>query len=330
MLAAKAKLRAAEELRKLLLNEEIYDFSRQPLKEGEEIYFPITKKIGGITIVEKDLQEVKKEITVHEILERQMPKEFLAEVPRAMDFIGDIVIIELPESLKKYYQTIGNALLQAHKSLKVVCRKAGFYGGKYRTRKLEVIAGENRKETMCQENGVRLKLNVETCYFSPRLSNDRIRIANLVKPKESVLVMFSGVGPYPLVISKNSRAKEVYGIEINPEAHRYALFNAELNHLKNVFLYKGDVNKALPKLRKKFDRVLLPLPKDAAEFLPLAVKYAKKNAVIHLYNFEKEEGIHGLPKKIKGKVKKCRILRIVKCGQYSPGKYRVCVDIKRL
>lgn len=329
MLAAKSKLTEAEKLKRLLLKKEIYDFSRLPLKEDNLIYFPITKKIKGITAVEKDLPLHKKETTVHELLQNKIPKELLDKIPRAFDIVGDIAIIELSEPLKKYYSMIGNALLEIHHGLKVVCRKAGFYEGEYRTRKLEIIAGEKRKEALCQENGIRMKVNVETCYFSPRLSTDRIRITRMIKPNESVLVMFSGVGPYPLVIAKNSKAKEVYGIEINPEAHKYALENIELNHLKNVFAYQGDVNKVLPKLKKKFDRILMPLPKDASEFLPLAVSYAKKGAIIHLYDFEHENDIPELPKKkVKEKIKKCRILRVVKCGQYSPGKYRVCVDIK--
>ena len=248
-----------------------------------------------------------------------------------MDIVGDIAIIELQGLSKKEELIIGNAVMEAHKQIKVVCKKAGFHEGEYRTRKLEVIAGENRKETTYLENGVRIKLNAETCYFSPRLSNERIRIARLIKPKETVLVMFSGVGPYSLVISKNSKAKEIYAIEINPEAHKYALENTEKNKLKNIHSYQGDVNKVLPTLKKRFDRIIMPLPKDAIDFLTLALKYCKKNGSIHLYDFEKEDDIpKEVKKKIKSRFKNVKILKIIKCGQYSPGKYRICVDMKLL
>ena len=56
----------------------------------------------------------------------------------------------------------------------------------------------------------------------------------LVEDGESVLVMFSGAAPYPINIVKNSEAKEVYGIEINPIAHKYAKLNLELNKINNV------------------------------------------------------------------------------------------------
>ncbi len=331
MLAAKCKLPEAEKIRRILLKKFVYDSTRLTLKEDNYIYFPILKKVRGITCVEKKLQKHWRDTDIHSILEGKIPKKLLELVPRALDIIGDIAIIELHEELKDYYNLVGNAVMLANKQVKVVCRKAGFFEGEYRTRKLEIIAGEKRKETTYTESGVRIKLNVETCYFSPRLSSERIRIARLVRPKESVLVMFSGVGPYTLVIAKHAKPKEIYAIEINPEAHKYALENLQKNHFKNIHIYKGDVNKVLPKLKKKFDRIIMPLPMDAAEFLPLALSYSKKGAIIHLYDFENEKDISELPKKkVKEKVKKCRILRIVKCGQYSPGKYRICIDIKLL
>ena len=69
--------------------------------------------------------------------------------------------------------------------------------------------------------------------------------------------MFSGSGVYPVVISKNTKAKEIYGIEINPIAHKYAEENIKLNKLKNIKLFCGDVKKTIPKLNRKFDRIFL-------------------------------------------------------------------------
>lgn len=331
MLAVKCNLKDAEKIRKELIKKWVYDFSQLPKKEQDYIYFPILKKVKGYTTANISLEQKNKKTTVQDFLADKLPKNIINSIPKAMDIIGDIAIIELPELNNKEYSIIGNAVMQAHRQVKVVCKKAGFHEGEYRTRKLEVIAGEKRKETTYLENGVRLKVNVETCYFSPRLSNERIRIAKQVKPKELVLAMFSGVGPYPLVIARNSKAKEIYAIEINPEAHKYALENSERNKFKNIYSYQGDVNKALPKIKKKFNRIIMPLPKDAIDFLPLALKYCKKNGIMHLYDFEREEDIpEKVKKKIKSKFKNVKILRIAKCGQYSPGKYRICIDLKRI
>lgn len=177
------------------------------------------------------------------------------------------------------------------KNVKVVCKKTKIHSGVFRTKKVKILAGERRKTTTHKENNIRVNLNVETCYFSPRLSNERLRIANLVKKGESVLVMFSGIGIYSWVISKNTLAKEIYGVEINPFAHKFAEENLKLNKIGNVKLFLGDVKKIVPKLKKKFDRIVMPLPKSAEEFLDVALKSAKKGTVIHFYDFLFEEDL---------------------------------------
>jgi tRNA (guanine37-N1)-methyltransferase len=145
--------------------------------------------------------------------------------------------------------------------------------------------------------------------------------------------MFSGIAPYPIIISKNSNAKEIWGIEINPIAHKYAKENIILNKIKNVKLFLGDVNTVLPKMKKRFDRIIMPLPKGAGIFLNLALKKIKKEGIIHFYDFFEKEDI---TKKAKNKInnvrseKKFKILDIIKCGQYSPGKYRICIDFRIL
>ena len=135
-------------------------------------------------------------------------------------------------------------------------------------------------------------------------------------------------------IGKNTKAKSVVGVEINPEAHRYAMENVKLNKLENVKLYKGDVRLVVPRLKKKFNRIAMPLPKSAEGFLDVALKAIKKNGVVHFYDFERE-GEFGLAKaKVKKACavskKKCKILRLVKAGQVGPREYRLCVDFKVL
>lgn len=268
-------------------------------------------------------------VTLKEALKGKLTERQISLVPKSFDVVGDILIFsDFPEGLKKKERVIGETILQLMKNIKVVCKKTKMHSGVFRTKKVKIMAGEKRKVTMHKENNVRVKLNVETCYFSPRLSNERLRIANLVKKGESVLVMFSGVAIYNLVISKNSKAKEIYGVEINPAAHKFAEENVKLNKAANVKLFLGDVKKVLPKLKKKFDRIVMPLPKSAEEFLGTALKAAKKGAVIHFYDFLFEQDFDKAVEKVKKHCKKCKILNVVKCGQYSPRKYRICVDFK--
>ncbi|MBI2541952.1 class I SAM-dependent methyltransferase family protein [Candidatus Woesearchaeota archaeon] len=267
-------------------------------------------------------------------LKDKLPKKELELVPSSFDVVGDIMIFsDFPKELSKKERLIGQTILENYGHIKTVLKKTKKYSGKFRTPKLKVIAGEKKKETVCKENNVLVKLDVEKVYFSPRMSNERKRIEDLIIPNESVLVMFSGSGAYPLVIAKNSECREVYGIEMNPVAHRYALENIKKNKLENkVKLFLGDARKVMPKLNKKFDRILMPLPKGGEAFLGLALKHIKKGGNIHFYIFLHENELNAAEEKIKracGKAKKkCRILNIVKCGQYAPGFYRICADFK--
>ncbi len=243
------------------------------------------------------------------------------------DIVGDLIVIN--DIIKRKE---AEKLLKTHKNVKVVLVKTKKYSGKFRLPKLKIIAGERRKETIHKENNVRLKLNVEKVYFSSRMSTERKRIYLQVKTGEKILVMFSGCGVYPCVIAKNTKAKEVYGIEINPTAHKYALENLELNKVENVKLFKGDVKKVIPKLRKKFDRVLMPLPKGGEDYLGVALKAVKKGGIVHFYDFlyedEFDKALEKIKEACKKKRKKYKIIKLIKCGQFSPRVYRVCVDFR--
>lgn len=255
-------------------------------------------------------------------------------VPSSFDVIGDILVFsDFPKELEKKEKMIGDTILENYRNIRVILKKTKKYSGRFRTPKLKFIAGEKRKVSVCRENNVLLKLDVEKVYFSPRMGSERKRISQLVKPGESILVMFSGAGAYPIVIAKNALCKEVYGIEMNPTAHKYALENIKKNKLsERVKLFLGDVGRVLPKLGKKFDRILMPLPKGGGGFLGLTLKHIKNKGVIHFYDFLHEGEFEKAHQKIKmaceNADKKFKILCTVKCGQYSPGFYRVCIDFQ--
>ena len=269
-----------------------------------------------------------------DILRKKLTKKELGMVPSSYDIVGNIIIFsDFPKELSKKEKTIGNEILKSYKQIRSVYKKSKKYSGKFRTPKLKLLAGEKNKETEYKENNARLKLNVEKVYFSPRSSEERKRIFKQIKNNEIVLVMFSGSGIYPLVIAKNSEAKEIHGIEINPTAHKYALENLKLNKAEDkIKLYLGDVKKILPKINKKFNRIIMPLPKGAEDFLKLTLNKIKKNGIIHFYSFAEEtkfdKVIEFINKEYKKNKKQCKIIDIVKCGQFSPRVFRICVDFR--
>ncbi len=337
MLTVRTPFKKAEKLKRYLLDKGLFNKKYKITKDKKFIYFPINekkalkKKFPFAEFADKKLKKIEK-VTGIDLLKDKLTRKELSLFPSSFDIVGDIIILELKKNLIKKEKLIAETLLKLHKNIKTVVKKAGIHKGIYRTQKLKVLAGVNKKETIYKENNARIKLDVEKVYFSPRLSNERKRIIKLVKPDESILVMFSGCGPYPLVLSKNTKAKEIYGVEINLTAHKYALDNIKLNKAKNIKLFLGDVNKIIPKINKKFDRVLMPLPKSAGDFLELALKSLKPKGIIHFYDFLKENEFENAKEKIrkayKKAGKKAKILRIVKCGQHAPRVFRICVDFK--
>jgi tRNA (guanine37-N1)-methyltransferase len=223
------------------------------------------------------------------LLEDKLSPEELRLVYKSYDIIGDISIILFPEKLENRSTIIAEALMRLHKHLKAVWRQSGAVSGKFRLRDLEHVAGEKRTLTTYKEHGCVFRVDLLNCYFSPRLAYERMRIAQLVKPSEIIVNMFAGVGSFSIIIAKHSRAERVYSIDINPLAFKYMRENVLLNHVLNrVVPLSGDANTVIMKrLQNMADRVLMPLPEKAYEYLDSAVTTLEpKGGWIHYYGFE--------------------------------------------
>ena len=339
MLAVYTELKNAERVKQQIIKKGILNTDYRVVKELGLIYFPITKKVrilnAKIVNTKFDFPTIDRIVIIEELLKGKLTVSEMKLVPRTLEIIGQIMILEVPAALVKKERIIAEAYLKQNKNITTVVKKEVIHSGKFRLRKVKVLAGKRIKETVHYENGVKIKLNLEKTYFSARSSNERLRVAKQVKLNEEVLVLFSGAGPYTLVIAKNSPAKIIYGVELNPAAHQYALTNVTLNKLEEkVAIFQGDVRELLPKMNKKFDRVVMPLPKTGEQFLDLALKKTKKNGTIHLYSFLDEQDFKKYAQVVreicKKNKRKIRILKKIKCGQFSPRVFRVCFDIKVL
>ena len=247
------------------------------------------------------------------------------------DVVGDIAITIVPPELSHRETAIGVAILETNHNIKVVAKRESHYHGEFRTIRLKIIAGENRKETVHKEFGIRLKLNPEEVYFSVRSSTERRRIAALVEPGEHVLVLFSGIAPYPLHIARFSNAHSIIGIEKNPSAHRYGEMNVDLNKAADkIVLYHGDANHICSRLPTLFDRVVMPLPKAGFQFLPAALSCLKNEGHLHFYTIQEADTIvqteSSLHRKCSELGRKMIDYRTIVCGHTGPKHYRYCID----
>lgn len=270
-------------------------------------------------------------MNLKESLAGKLTAKELAVFRGGFDIIGDIAIIEIPRELKKKQKMIAETLLSLLKQVKTVAVKQGGHKGKYRAQPLKVLAGEKRTTTQQIENGIKLALDVATCYYSPRLGTERMRLAQIVKKGEKILVAGGGIAPYALVLSKHSPAKHITTLEVNPHAHKYALHNIALNKADNITAVKGDLSKS--KLGK-YDRIIANVPHLGVNMTPHLLKFAKKGTTLHVYDFTPEEELNAPAKKLASLCakagKKCKIIGTRKVGQHAVRSYRVCVDARVL
>ena len=256
----------------------------------------------------------------------------IADLYAAFDQVGDIIVIRIPDSLVQKKKVIGEILLQKVKTARSVFYQVSAVSGDYRTRDLELLAGEDKTETEYKEYGCRFMVDVKKAFFSPRLSTERDRIANLIQDGETVINMFGGVGMFSIIAAKRKKCL-VYNIDINPDAIRLCDQNIKLNKLiGRVETIAGDAAKIIEeKLSDKGDRVLMLLPERSDDFLDSAVKALKSNAILHYYchiHSEKKSEVAGLAKrhfleaiKNKSEVLSSKIVRPI-----GPRFYQAVVD----
>lgn len=250
------------------------------------------------------------------------------------DVIGSIAILKFDDKTSsKEKKKAAEKLLKNFKNIKTVLEKTEKVRGRLRTYKTKYLAGVKTRETIHIESGCRFKLDVEKCYFSPRLSGERLEIAGKISRKDKVLVLFAGVAPFSIVIAKISGAN-VVSVELNRAASKYAGENVFLNKVAGkVEIIQGDVKKILPKLARKkikFDKIVMPRPQLKESFLKDAFKIAKRGSEIYYYDFGKELGkiLERIYLESKKAGKKIIIEKVKKAGEIAPYKYRFRVDIK--
>jgi len=250
------------------------------------------------------------------------------------DIIGNIAIVKFNRSVKSAdKKKFAAGLLSRHKNVRTVLEKTRKFSGRLRIQKTKYIAGEKNKEALHKEGGCVFRLNVEKCYFSPRLSNERIEIANLVGKDESVLVLFGGVAPFAVLIAKIAKPKRVVSVELGKECNKYAVDNVKRNKT-NVSVIQGDVRRVLPKMKEKFDRIVMARPNLKDSFLDVAFPRIKKSGVIHYYGFYEQEKLAQLSELLEKEAKKARkkikILGIKKAGDIGVRKFRYRADLRVL
>ena len=260
-------------------------------------------------------------------------------VCNSYDVVGDIAIVRLNEKSKECSEKIAGAIMAVHRNVKTVLAQADAVRGEFRLRRLEYVAGERKTCTVHRESGCLFSIDVEKCYFSPRLFYERMRIATLAEEGETVVNMFAGVGCFSIVIAKHAMVEKVYSIDVNPHAVQQMRENIRVNRVYGrVIPMLGDARMVVEeKLSRVADRVLMPLPARALEYLPYALlALRERGGWVHYYDFEHAKKDEDAVDKAKAKVSE-RLRNI--CASFEipfgrvvrttgPNWYQIVLDIK--
>lgn len=267
-------------------------------------------------------------------LENVLTVEESDELISAFDQIGDIIILRIPDSLSSKKRLIGETLLNEVKTARSVFYQASAVEGDFRTRDLEILAGKDTTETEYKEFGCKFIVDVKNAFFSPRLSTERERIANLIQDGEIVTNMFAGIGMFSIMAAKKKKCT-VYSLDINPVASKLCEKNIAINKLVGkVISRNGDASKIInEQLVNESDRTLMLLPERSDEFLESAINTTKNNGTIHYYSHihaDKKQDARKLSEEhylqitpVKSEILNSKIVRAV-----GPRYYQTVVDVR--
>ncbi|MCD6455516.1 MAG: class I SAM-dependent methyltransferase family protein [Methanophagales archaeon] len=283
----KVEKRRGEEIRGALKELELLRTDARITSNDNFIYLPLTRELKEEEIGEIDVTEL---LTAEfELLEQKKSIEDIVGFKPSYEMVGDIAVLTAVDLTGENEQLIARALMTLHKNIKVVAKRVSPVEGVFRKRKMKIIAGENRTETIHRENGCRYKLDLEKVYFNPRLASERNRVVSQVERggEEEIIDMFAGVGPFSIQIAKRAPQSHVTAIDANPDAIRYLIENIELNGLGNVEAIEGDIREIYERFRNKADRIIMNLPKSAYLFLREALSMLNpRGGIIHFYDLE--------------------------------------------
>jgi tRNA (guanine37-N1)-methyltransferase len=316
----------AERVRRQLLERGVLRTDLEIQSDTEHVYLPIMEPVDvpGGEICRRTFEERERTPDLQDLLADRLPQDVALS---SFDVIGDIAVVRIPDRALPYKKKIGEAILATHPSIRVVCNDRGVKDA-FRVRDVEVIAGEQRTETMHVEYGTELAVDVAMVYFSPRLATERKRVADQVMPGDVVIDMFAGVAPFSILAARLAHPSHVYAIDVNPAAAAYARRNVERNNVADVVeVIQGDAAVVVPRLEHA-NHVIMNLPHRADEFFSLAVNAGD---IVHYYDIVEKDGakrrLDWLVERAAREDKKAVVQSWRRVGTYSPVQIKIGVDL---
>lgn len=276
--------------------------------------------------------------TLQEALEDRMPPGLLSKLPRSFDVVGDITVLEPDPELANYETRIAEAIMQVHPNVRAVFAKDGEVSGAERIRPLRHIAGDDRTLTIHKEYGCSFKVDLSKVFFSPRLSTEHLRIAEMVHKGERVIDMFAGVGPFSILTAKRLDDVRVEAIDVNPHAIELIRASARANKVESkVHVHLGDARDIIrDQLTQTASRIIMNHPSASKDFIKDACDALQPSGgIIHYYTFAGENWEADSRSEVEYGVQSSngvieQVLGIRKVREIAPVKWQVAVDLRVL
>jgi tRNA wybutosine-synthesizing protein 2 len=203
-----------------------------------------------------------------------LPAALLADVPRTYVRLGDVLVLDMPASLRAHEYDVAGTWADELRMRSVIAR-TGHITGELRLPTMRHVWGDPNTETTHVENGIKYRFDPVQVMFSPGNLPERQRVAGLQVEGEIVVDLFAGIGYFTLPLAVHGRPARVIAIEKNPVSYHYLEQNIELNDVAAIVEPRFGDNRDVAPIGQA-DRVLMGYLPDPTEFLPLALTCLKK------------------------------------------------------
>ncbi|MGA8542166.1 MAG: 50S ribosomal protein L11 methyltransferase [Thermoplasmata archaeon] len=191
-------------------------------------------------------------------------------IPDGYQRMGRVLLLRLPARYRPLGDVIGRAW-QEELGVETVMNRLGPVEGEFREPRVERWVG-TETETEVVEHGVRWRFDAARVMFAAGNQSERRRAGALVRPGESVVDLFAGIGYFTIPAARSGPATRVVAVEKNPIAYRYLEENVRRNGVEDrVRCFLGE-NRSIPLSPHGADRVFLGYLPDALPWLPRAVE----------------------------------------------------------
>ena len=144
---------------------------------------------------------------------------------------GHVAHLNLRDELLPYKRTIGAVLLEKnHPRIRTIVNKVGSIQNQFRVPRLEVLAGDACLATEVKQHGALFRLDYGQVYWNSRLEGEHKRVVSGLRPSDTVVDLFAGVGPFAVPAAQKGCA--VYANDLNPDSVKYLRVNAGVNRVE--------------------------------------------------------------------------------------------------